>query len=310
MIHYVFASRANIGDWLSSKGIQSLLGEQPCKEHLCDEPFVPETIQRLSLVSDSDLIVIGGGGLFMDYFTPFWEGFATIAHRVAFGIWGVGLCDLKHINTRASSELLTSIIDQSQFTYVRDNLTRNFINHPKVPRPVECPTINFINPLPPGNRLLHVSHYGDVGPEAYELMHLTGKEFARQTERQYVETDNEIPSGKPVAQGLEDLLSRYASADIVMSSRLHGCVIGLAMGRKVIAVSADRKVDAFMTAAGLKDWVCGVKDISGLADLLSRTSEQPSTTDFLMSVRSRNLDIASRVLSLIEQLESREAQLT
>ena len=40
MIHHVFANRSNIGDWLSARGIQALLGPQRVMEHLCDEPFV------------------------------------------------------------------------------------------------------------------------------------------------------------------------------------------------------------------------------------------------------------------------------
>ena len=70
MIHHVFANRSNIGDWLSAIGIQALLA--PCKvtEHLCDQPFVAGTLGELSTAGEGDLIVIGGGGLFMDYFEP------------------------------------------------------------------------------------------------------------------------------------------------------------------------------------------------------------------------------------------------
>src|SRR5688500_18355984 len=95
MIHHVYANRSNIGDWLSALGIQSLLGSRPVIEHLCDEPFVAETLAALSACTADDLIVIGGGGLFMDYFTPFWEGFRQIADKVPFCIWGTGYCDLK-----------------------------------------------------------------------------------------------------------------------------------------------------------------------------------------------------------------------
>jgi len=41
----------------------------------------PETLARLSAVGPNDCIVIGGGGLFMDYFEPFWRGFDQIAQR-------------------------------------------------------------------------------------------------------------------------------------------------------------------------------------------------------------------------------------
>ena len=42
-VYHVFANRSNAGDWLSARGIQSLLGPVSVTELLCDEPFVPET---------------------------------------------------------------------------------------------------------------------------------------------------------------------------------------------------------------------------------------------------------------------------
>ena len=95
MIHHVFANRSNIGDWLSALGIQSLLAPHEVVEHLCDEPFVPDTLAALAETTADDLIVIGGGGLFMDYFTSFWAGLLEIAPRAPVCIWGVGYCDIK-----------------------------------------------------------------------------------------------------------------------------------------------------------------------------------------------------------------------
>lgn len=69
-VHHVFANRSNVGDWLSARGIQALLGPGRVAEHLCDGPFVPETLAALSAVTQYDLVVIGGGRL-MDYFAPF-----------------------------------------------------------------------------------------------------------------------------------------------------------------------------------------------------------------------------------------------
>ena len=71
MIYHVYANQKNIGDWLSARGIQSMLEPHPVRELLCDEPFVPKTIEILGQAGPDDLVVIGGGGLFMDYFAPF-----------------------------------------------------------------------------------------------------------------------------------------------------------------------------------------------------------------------------------------------
>ena len=48
MIHHVYANQSNVGDWLSARGIQSLLAPLTVTEHLCDEPFVPETLRKLA----------------------------------------------------------------------------------------------------------------------------------------------------------------------------------------------------------------------------------------------------------------------
>ena len=95
MIYHVYANRSNIGDWVSAKGIQELLSPAAITECFWDGPFVKDTIKRLSKASENDLIVIGGGGLLMDYFEPFWKSFDAIASRIPFCIWGVGYCDLK-----------------------------------------------------------------------------------------------------------------------------------------------------------------------------------------------------------------------
>jgi len=96
MIYHIYANRSNIGDWLSAKGIQQLLATHDITDCFCDEPFVKETMEVLSKATGNDLIIIGGGGLLMDYFVPFWEAFAPIAERVPFCIWGIGYCDIKH----------------------------------------------------------------------------------------------------------------------------------------------------------------------------------------------------------------------
>ena len=82
-LHHIFANKSNIGDWLSAKGIQSLLSRK-VTEHFCDRPFVKKTLSELARASAKDFIIIGGGGLLMDYFTPFWQGFRKVAARVPF----------------------------------------------------------------------------------------------------------------------------------------------------------------------------------------------------------------------------------
>src|SRR5690242_10004990 len=125
MIYHVYANRSNIGDWLSAKGIQKLLQPLPIVECLCDTPFVNETMEVLSKATNDDLIIIGGGGLIMNYFVPFWTAFRNVADRVPFVIWGVGCCDLKSEQSLPSVNLMQDIIGRSRLCIVRDELTKS-----------------------------------------------------------------------------------------------------------------------------------------------------------------------------------------
>ena len=297
MIHHVFANRSNVGDWLSARGIQSLLDPPEITEHLCDQPFIDETLAALAAANQQDLIVIGGGGLFMDYFEPFWEGFSEIATRVPFCIWGVGYCDMKRENSRPTQKLIEKIVELSRFCVVRDELTRKYLSRCKIRPPVACPTVTVIEVQPQQYGLLHVDAYDNVGPKIYEEMNLVGRKFAAQTRRPFREINNIISGGRQSA--LLNTLNLFAQADLVLSGRLHGCIIALAMGRKVLAVSGDRKIESFMQAAGLGEWVLDGRDIGSLFDRLQALPSQRTPCEFIEAAKKSNYAIAEMVRALI-----------
>jgi polysaccharide pyruvyl transferase WcaK-like protein len=303
MIHHVFATKLNIGDWLSARGIQGMLSPLPVVEHLCDDPFVPGTLKSLSALGARDLVVIGGGGLFMDYFAPFWEGFRSIADRVAFGIWGVGYCDTKGAPSRTPENLLCEIISRSRFCSVRDSLTRAYLAEAAIPPPIPCPAVSAVETDEQGaHGLLYADHYNMVGPEGYASITATARSFAASTGRPYMETDNQI--SRPDERELEATLAVYRRSDLIVSSRLHGCIIGLALGRKVLAVSGDRKVESFMDAAGLSDWVCEVRDEQGLKERMAALPTQRTPAEFVAWARSENRRLAAHVRRIATELEN------
>lgn len=306
MIHHVYANQSNVGDWLSAQGIQSLLAPLAVTEHFCDEPFVPATLAALSKAGSEDFIVIGGGGLFMDYFGPFWHGFREIAERVPFAIWGAGACDMKRERTHAPLELVREIVRRSRLCVVRDELTREQLSGCGVPPPVACPTLNVV-PTMGGEerRLLHSDNYDNVGAEIYERMVGVADAFAARTGRSHRRTNNLIPAGN--RRELQKTLHLYASADLILTSRLHGCIIGLAMGRRVLVVSGDHKVESFMHAAGLKDWVCDLDDVDSLPARLDRLQEQRLPLEFIEESRRKNQAIAEQIRTMVLVREPKNA---
>lgn len=298
MIHHVFANRSNIGDWLSARAIQSLLKPYEVIEHLCDAPFVAETLRRLATATDKDLIVIGGGGLFMDYFEPFWEGFGPIAERVPFVIWGAGYCDMKRGSSHPPRPLLERIVAKARLCVVRDELTRSYLECCELPPAVPCPSMTVVAvPPSPGCGLLYADAYDNIGAEVYERAVSTLKGYAARTGRHYRQTDNTIPKGN--ASQLARTLGLYVGADLVVASRLHGCILGVAMGRKVLAISGDRKIESFMRAAGLGEWVLDLEEIGDLGERLAELPGQASVTEFVTEACRKNGVVAEQVKALV-----------
>lgn len=303
MIHHVYANQSNIGDWLSAIGIQSLLAPRPVTEHLCDDPFVGETLRRLSTTGPDDLIVVGGGGLFMDYFTPLWEGLRGIAERTPLCIWGVGFCDLKRKPSRAPRKLLAEVIRRSRLCVVRDELTRHHLSEVALPPPVACPSLCAVSSVPEtGRGLLHVDNFTTAGQDVYEAMDIFGRQFARDTDRAYRTTNNRIETGRKGE--LQQTLNLYSQADLVLASALHGCIIAAAMGRNILAVSGDYKIESFMNAMGLGQWVCDINELERLPTLLAGLHTQSPCDGAVTAARDANQRVAQQIAALADGIGS------
>jgi len=295
MIHHVFANRSNVGDWLSAKGIQRLLAPLPFKEYLCDQPFVPDTLDKLGKAAPGDFIIIGGGGLFSNYFNPFWQGFAAISHLVPYAIWGVGCCDIKMSASLPPRELIEPIVKNSRLCVVRDELTRTFLDSCNLPPAVPCPTLNALEGMhSSSNGMLHADHFDNIGSANFDKVTAITETYAKINGRIYRRTNNLISAGSQ--SGFNDVMTRYEKSELIVSSRLHGCIIGLALGCNVLAISGDRKVESFMNAAGLADWVCDVNEIDSLTALLERLPSQPSSEQFVEHSREQNRQVAKTLM--------------
>jgi len=298
MIYYIYANRSDIGDWLSAKGIQNLLSPLEITHCLCDVPFIEETMNRLSAATEKDLIIIGGGGLIMDYFAPFWEAFRSVAERVPFCLWGIGCCDLKNEFSLPPKSLIEDIVNKSKLCIVRDNLTRTFLEDCEIPPPVLCPSVNAVDTLlEKGKDLLHVVNYTTAGAETYEAMCSAAEMFVKKTGRVYRETNNLV--SRDSQNEMAQILSRYQKSDIVLSSALHGCIIGVAMGLKVLAVSGDRKIDAFMEAVNLKEWVLDTDEINLVPKHLQEMESQINPISILEDARRDSYSVAQKILDII-----------
>jgi polysaccharide pyruvyl transferase WcaK-like protein len=141
-----------------------------------------------------------------------------------------------------------------------------------------------------------VDNYTTAGPDVFDSMDRYARDFAGRTDRAYRRTNNRIDP--PSEAELARLLRLYAESDVVLSSALHGCIIAVAMHKKVLAVSGDHKIEAFMQAAGLGEWVCELDDTDSIPERLRRLSSQVVPNGFVEAGRRANEAIATDVLRL------------
>ena len=142
-----------------------------------------------------------------------------------------------------------------------------------------------------------MDHFNNVGEEIYERMVAVAEKFAARTGRSDRQTNNLIPAGHKGE--LEKVLNLYITSDLVLSSRMHGCIIALAMGRRVLAVSGDRKVEGFMGAAGLSEWVVDLEHIAELPAKLKKLPEQILPVKFIEEGRGQNRIVAETILAML-----------
>lgn len=233
----------------------------------------------------------------MDYFAPFWQGFRTLIGRLRYCIWGAGYCDLKDEPSRMPADLLVPIVERSHLCVVRDEMTRLHLGLSDISI-APCPSVSGIDDVPqPGCGVLHVNNYTTVGVHGYDAMRTAGLLLAEKLGCPYRETNNRISSESRELLG--NVLSLYARSDRVLSSALHGCIVSVATGRKVIAVSGDWKIEEFMRSAGLGEWVIGNDNLTRLESLMERLQLQPDTKEFLRAARAANRVVARRILALV-----------
>ena len=89
----------------------------------------------------------------------------------------------------------------------------------------------------------------------------------------------------------------FASAHIVIATRLHAAVIAAALGRPVVAIAYERKVRVTMDQLGLGEWVVG-PDITA-ADLSAIVRDRIAVGPRELDLRRLGAPIRSAVLEML-----------
>lgn len=245
-IVYIFANRRNIGDYISFRGVKEIVGLEG-GELYCSKSWQSYMPEYLSMCKARGIVAaIGGGGLFQPAFENFWR--QLLASEVEYVLIGVGINKMEG-RELLDSDLLSTVINNAKWAGVRDTYSveeLERISSANVHLGI-CPSVNFISKQfelsnqMKANTLLHVYHPSDIRMAGADLSKIVGnlRQFAHDSGMQYKESSN---MGTDYTSAIREL----SSASLVVSSRLHGCIMSFATRTKFIPLYCDIKTENFV----------------------------------------------------------------
>ena len=255
----------NVGNYTSFWGVDELLGPPNWAQRRIDCRDY-----RAINVDQYDVAVVGGAGLLAAGFAGFWAWLAR--QRIPVIIFGVGVC-LPDRNSAAAAwerggvprDAVTALGNRLLYANVRDDLTREYYGL-RDADVTYCPTLAFLNArfgVPRrGRNILYAHHEGLAhGKEGASLRALAD------------DTTNNLME----AHSADAILAKYLAADIVITTRLHGAIIGMGLGRPYVAVAHDSKLRAFHRQHGGGILVEAAADVPGALEEARRLHPRPDS---------------------------------
>jgi hypothetical protein len=248
----------NIGNYTAFWGVDQLLAPDYWPARRIDCRQYEEVDARRY-----DVALVGGAGLLAAGFGRFWAWLA--AQEVPVIIMGVGVCLPDRQSAAVRRErggvprlALAALGKRLLYTNVRDELTREFYD--LVGADVTfCPSLAFLRARfrhpPRGRNVLYVHHGGLASSGEGTALRALSDDA----------TDNLMEVRTP-----DQILEKYLAADVVITTRLHGAVIGAALGRPYVAVAHDSKLRAFHRQHGGGILVESTADVPAVLDEAKR----------------------------------------
>jgi len=246
-IVYIYANKRNVGDYISFLGIKDTIKLEGV-ELFCSPMWTKQLRKSLSKIKANNpncLIVIGGGGLIQPVFEPFWD--VIMASELPYVFFGIGINKMPG-RPEMAAEYISKILDKAQLCGVRDKYTQDNIQKltDKEVYMGICPSVNFVHQhywneqINTQGELLHMFHPSDVRLAGADLDKIKAaiRYVANKLGLRYGEHNN-------MTANHEEMLTRVSKARLVVSSRLHGCIMSFAMGVPYIPLYCDEKIKSF-----------------------------------------------------------------
>jgi len=247
-----YSAANNIGNYLPVMAIHQKIGGEIDCWNVHDKNIDYDFINK-----NYDSIVVGGAGLLHPVFERFWTDFSNKC-KVPFIIWGVGGCYPDNMNLSLDSnefgggvfcEGMMRAFRNADLINVRDFVTADIIAQDNV-SVTACPTLMLLKnhelskARKSSSSVVYAPHSGLISKEDdRSVSSVLADKFGP-----FYLTENE----QSMRFGLWDLIDTYKSADLVITSRLHGAITAWSLGVPFLALSRDKKMDGFAKFAGLQ----------------------------------------------------------
>jgi hypothetical protein len=279
---YIYANKRNVGDYISHLGVKTIVNiDGPSS--FCSPAYLKQ-LEKYRSRNPDVMLVIGGGGLFLDAFTEFWN--LVLATKLKYCVVGVGITKM-YGRKEMPPHTLKNVIASASYALVRDSESINrlgsYAQSGSVMMSV-CPYLNcfsraFWNKASHNNRLLlHMVHPSDLRLAETQLDIITRnlKAIATKLGLTYAEHSNMSANHKKCLHGVRN-------ARIAVSIRLHRCIMSYGMGILFLPLYCDYKMESFvMTPAkvnGIEAKLAERLDVLSASIDATLESFNPSQTD-------------------------------
>jgi len=250
MIYYACANNINIGDYFSMLGVKDAVKLDGSE--LFFEKSNPPFSEKIKLLKEDDHLIIGGGGILKDNFEKYWLEILKNQKEKKYKIYifGIGVCDHKNVSksTVLNSNILNQIFSSSEINFLRPPI--NFDNKNIIE--TFCPSILHVNKkyyskkITSKEQLLYVSHESLVGKDNNLKIINILKEYCTKNKLEYTEVNNISKTQKET----DIIIEKYLNSKFIVTTRLHGYIIGTALRKNVVSISKDYKIDGFAKSIG------------------------------------------------------------
>lgn len=234
----------NIGNYTPNMGIRKMLD------------YTPTTTVSWSKydsinTKDYDLVLVGGAGLLHKCFEKFWIWLAK--QSIPIILWGVGTCWMDK-NTSWMKNMEISYVDPKILESMKENIIASNVRDNKTNELYDlnghvsfCPTAVGLEPFLRQDQLIsQVLTEQNVEIEK-SILYVHHKGLATKKEKKKIMkfcntfTSNLFSS----TETIHDIINKYLKAKLVVSTRLHGCIIANSLNIPYIAYAKDGKIREF-----------------------------------------------------------------